>query len=180
MFWTQLLCLPDASHSAVANSHTLSCQLCCLPNVFHGAVGQLSYSFMPPLSHRALAGLAAGKGISAQQAGSSSAATTSLLPHASVCSVIGRCCIHLQSCMAVCLPVHLHVHSLQFSAEVLYCLGQNPFGAPPSSGPAPASNPFAAPGGYQGSTGQGGYSQQQGMQGGQPQQGFGGPQVTPD
>lgn len=62
-------------------------------------------------------------------------------------------------------------------ADVL-CSGQNPFGAPPSSGPAPASNPFAAPGGYQGAAGQGGYSQQQGAQGGYPQQSFGGPQVV--
>lgn len=60
----------------------------------------------------------------------------------------------------------------------LLCSGQNPFGAPPSSGPAPASNPFAAPGGYQGAAGQGSYSQQQKAQGGYPQQGFGGPQVV--
>ncbi|KAL3153723.1 hypothetical protein ABBQ32_013317 [Trebouxia sp. C0010 RCD-2024] len=51
--------------------------------------------------------------------------------------------------------------------------GQNPFGAPPSS--VPASNPFAAPGGYQGGPAQSGYSQQ-GAPGGYPQQGFGAPQ----
>lgn len=61
------------------------------------------------------------------------------------------------------------------SLQYLLCYaGQNPFGAPPSS--APASNPFAAPGGYQGGPAQSGYSQQ-GAPGGYPQQGFGGPQV---
>ena len=54
-------------------------------------------------------------------------------------------------------------------AALMYS-GQNPFGG--SSGPAPVSNPFAAPSGGP----QAGYSQQ--GQGGYPQQGFGGPQVA--
>lgn len=79
--------------------------------------------------------------------------------------------------MAVCLR---YTFATILNRAVLLLSGQNPFGAPPSSGPAPPSNPFAAPGGYQGAAGQGGYSQQQGTQGGYPQQGFGGAQVVPN
>lgn len=66
------------------------------------------------------------------------------------------------------------VTAVQVLLGQLCYAGQNPFGAPPSS--VPASNPFAAPGGYQGGPAQSGYSQQ-GAPGGYPQQGFGAPQV---
>ena len=95
---------------------------------------------------------------------------------AAVCSVAHRACMYALSCMTICLR---YSFASVFSRAVLPCSGQNPFGAPPSSGPAPASNPFAAPGGYQGAAGQGGYSQQQGTQGGYTQQGYGGAQVVP-
>ena len=92
-----------------------------------------------------------------------------------ICVIVHKSCMYALPYIAACLH---YTFARTLNRAGVLCSGQNPFGAPPSSGSAPASNPFAAPGGYQGPAGQGGYGQQQSAQGGYPQQGFGGPQVV--